>query len=68
MSGFVGSRARKKKRNIFLTLGILILLGIFIYILPKLGTDNSEIIPNDSIIPDPTKDLTSLEAILKSLN
>ena len=68
MSGFVGSRARKKKRNIFIFLCFVLLIGIFIYILPKLGTDNSEIIPNDSIIPDPTKDLTSLEAILKSLN
>jgi len=67
MSGFVGSRARKRRRNIFLTLGLLILLGIFIYILPKLGTDNPKIIPNDSIVPDPTEDLTSLASNIEEL-
>ena len=60
MTGFVGSRAKKKQRNIFLTLIFSIVLGIFIYLFPKLETNNSDIIPNDSIVPDVIEDLTSL--------
>jgi chromosome segregation ATPase len=67
MSGFVGSRAKKRRRNIVITLGLVTLLGIFTFILPKLETNNSEIIPNDSIVPDPTEDLTSLASNIEEL-
>jgi len=67
MSGFVGSRAKKRRRNIVITLGLVTLLGIFTFILPKLETNNSEIIPNDSIVPDPTEDLTSLSSNIEEL-
>ena len=67
MSGFVGSRARKRRRNFFLTIGIFFLLVIFIYILPKLGTDNPQIVLNDSIVPDQTEDLTSFASNIEEL-
>jgi len=67
MSGFVGSRAKKRQRNIVLTLSLLILIGIFVFILPKLVTNNNEIIPNDSIVPDPIEDLTSLSSNIEEL-
>ena len=60
MSGFVGSRARKKQRNIIIFLCIIILIGIFYYIYPKLQINDTTLIPNDNIAPDLTEDLTSL--------
>ncbi len=67
MSGFVGSRARKKKRNIFLTIGLLILIGICIYFYPLLETNNTQIIPNENIVPNPLEDMTSLASNIEEL-
>ncbi|MDC6448309.1 hypothetical protein PQZ42_04440, partial [Alphaproteobacteria bacterium] len=67
MSGFVGSHAKKKRRNFFFTIALLIFIGIFIYFFPSLEDDNNEIIPNDKIIPDPTDDLSSLASNIEEL-
>ena len=67
MTGFVGSRARKRRRNIFLSLGIIILVSIIILIFPSLDNTNSEIIPNDNIVPNVTEDLTSLASNIEEL-
>ncbi len=67
MSGFVGSHARKRQRNFFLILSILILIGFFTYVFPKLDTTNPEIIPNDNIVPDPKEDMTSLISNIEEL-
>ena len=67
MSGFVGARARKKRRNIFLTLIFLILLGFFIFVIPELESNDSEIIPNDNIVPDIDLDMTSLASTIEEL-
>ena len=67
MSGFVGSRARKRRRNIFLSLGIIILVSIIILIFPSLENTNSEIIPNENIVPNVTEDLTSLASNIEEL-
>ena len=67
MSGFVGSRARKRRRNIFLSLGFIVLVSIIILIFPSLENTNSEIIPNDNIVPNVTEDLTSLASTIEEL-
>ena len=67
MSGFVGSRARKKRRNLLLTLFLLIVLGFFIFILPILEITNSNILPNENVIPDPIEDLNSLASKIEEL-
>ena len=67
MSGFVGSRARKRRRNIFLSLGFIVLVSIIILIFPSLENTNSEIIPNDNIVPNVTEDLTSLASNIEEL-
>ena len=67
MSGFVGSRARKRRRNIFLSLGIIVLIIVIILSFPNFETQNNEIIPNDNIIPDPTVELTSLASNIEEL-
>ena len=67
MSGFVGSRARKKKRNIIMFLCFLILIGIFYYIYPKIQTFDDNLIPNENILPDPNEELTSLASNIEEL-
>ena len=67
MSGFVGSRARKRRRNIFLSLGIIVLIIVIILSFPNFETQNNEIIPNDNIVPDPTVELTSLASNIEEL-
>ena len=67
MSGFVGSRARKRRRNIFLSLGVIVLIIIIILSFPNFETQNNEIIPNDNIVPDPSEELTSLASNIEEL-
>ena len=67
MSGFVGSRARKRRRNIFISFGIFSLIVILFLIFPTFENNNSEIIPNDNIIPSPSKELTSLASNIEEL-
>ncbi len=67
MTGFVGSRARKRRRNIFFSLGIIILISIIILIFPSLENTNSEIVPNENIVPNVTEDLTSLASNIEEL-
>ena len=67
MTGFVGSRAKKRRRNIFITLSVIIVATIFILLFPIIETDNNQIIPNDNIIPDPRDDLTSLISVVEEL-
>ena len=67
MSGFVGSRARKKQRNIIMLLCFIILIGIFYYIYPKIQTIDDNLIPNENIVPDPNKELTSLASNIEEL-
>ena len=67
MSGFVGSRARKRQRTIFLSLGFVILIAIIFLIFPNIENINSEIVPNDNIVPDPSEDLTSIASNIEEL-
>ena len=67
MSGFVGSRARKRRRNIFISFGIFSLIVILFLIFPTFENSNNEIIPNDNIIPNPSEELTSLVSNIEEL-
>ena len=67
MSVFVGSRARKRRRTIFLSLGFVILITIIFLIFPNIENINSEIVPNDNIVPDPSEDLTSIASNIEEL-
>ena len=67
MSGFVGSRAKKKQRNIFFILSLLIFISILFLIFPTFENSNNEIIPNDNIIPNSSEDLTSLTSNIEEL-
>ncbi len=67
MSGFVGSYARKRKRNFFLSIVFIIIIGVFIFIFPTLDIENTEIVPADNLVPDPTKDLTSVTSDIEEL-
>tara|TARA_Y100000996_G_scaffold68828_1_gene46423 strand:- start:106 stop:801 length:696 start_codon:yes stop_codon:yes gene_type:complete len=67
MVGFVGSRAKKRRRNIFLTLIFLILFSIFYFIYSTIEINDNIIVPNDSIVPDPNEDINSLVSNIEDL-
>ena len=67
MSGFVGIRARKRNRNIFLSLFFIVLIIVIVLIFPGIENQNTEIIPNDNIVPDPSVELTSLASNIEEL-
>ncbi len=47
MGGFVGSRARKRRRNIFLTLGFLVLIVAIYFMLPTFQLNINDPIPDE---------------------
>ena len=67
MSGFIGSRARKRRRNTFLLLVFISAVIIITLIFPSLENSNNEIIPNDNIVPNITEDLTSAASKIEEL-
>ena len=67
MSGFVGLRARKRRRNFIFSFIIIFLIVIIFLIYPKVEINNNEIVPNDNIVPDPSVDLTSLASNIEDL-
>ena len=67
MVGFVGSRAKRRRRNIFLTLFFLILFSIFYFIYSTIEINDNIIVPNDSIVPDPNEDINSLVSNIEDL-
>ena len=67
MAGFVGSRARKRRRNIFLTLVFLVLIFSIFFMFPTFQLNVNDPIPDENLIPDPTEDLTSLASDIEDL-
>ncbi len=67
MVGFVGSRARKRKRN-FITIFLFLVIIFFIfYIIPDFEL-NDNIKPGDSVLPDPNEKISSLSSEVYDLN
>ena len=67
MSGFVGARARKRRRNIFTSLGLIFIISLVIFYYPKLETNKDQMIPDDKIVPDQIGDMTSLVSTIEEL-
>ena len=67
MAGFAGSYARKRRRNIFLTLGFLVLIALIYFIFLTFQLNINDPIPDENLIPDPTADLTSLASDIEDL-
>ena len=49
MSGYVGDRAKKRKRNLIFIISSIFLLIIFFYILPKIKLNDT--LPSNSLLP-----------------
>ena len=69
MAGFVGERARKKRRNTFIILSILIIIVLFIFINPRIQLNENiptdEFLPQENEIIEPNFDSTIEELELK---
>ena len=62
MTGFVGSRARKRSEIFSYASVFSFIVQLFIF---QLSVEFNDPIPDENLIPDPTEDLTSLARILK---
>ena len=67
MAGFVGSRARKRRRNIFISLGFLVIIAAIYFMFPTFQLNINDPIPDENLIPDPIEDLTSLASDIEDL-
>tara|TARA_Y100001970_G_scaffold291235_1_gene427627 strand:- start:1344 stop:2027 length:684 start_codon:yes stop_codon:yes gene_type:complete len=67
MKGFVGTKARKRRRNFFLLIIIIILVLIFYYFIPNLNNQSANLFPEDKILPDLSKDFSSLSDNVENL-
>ncbi len=69
MAGFVGERARKKRRNTLIILSILIIIVLFIFINPRIQLNENiptnEFLPQENEIIEPNLDSTIEELELK---
>ena len=69
MAGFVGERARKKRRNILIFLSILVIIVLFIFINPRMQLNENiptdEFLPKENEIIEPNFDSTIEELELK---
>ena len=69
MAGFVGERARKKRRNTLIILSILIIIVLFIFINPRIQLNENiptdEFLPQENEIIEPNFDSTIEELELK---
>ena len=69
MAGFVGERARKKRRNILIFLSILVIIVLFIFINPRMQLNDNiptdEFLPKENEIIEPNFDSTIEELELK---
>ena len=69
MAGFVGERARKKRRNILIFLSILLIVILYFFINPRLQLNENiptdDFLPKESEIIEPNLDSTIEELELK---
>ena len=67
MAGFVGSNAKKRKRrNYIIVFSAIILLLLFFYT-PEFSINQDTPIPDDSILPDPNEEISSLSSSIEDL-
>ena len=68
MVGFVGSRAKSRRRRFFLFIFIILIASFFLFFYQELqviGANNPK--PDDSILPDQDKEITSLYSEIEEL-
>jgi len=67
MVGYIGTRARKRRRNLIVSLILIAIFGLVIFLLPKFNTSESNLVPDDDILPDPDQEISSLSSTIEDL-
>ena len=67
MTGYIGSRAKKRRRNIFLLLSIFFICGLILLIIPQINFYENDPTPEDSILPKPGEEISSLSSKVEDL-
>ena len=68
MEGYIGSRAKKRKRNFLLLLSFLLVFFLIILFFPKIDFNENTPAPDDAILPKPNEEISSLSSKVEDLN
>ena len=68
MVGFVGTRAKKRRRNYFIFSIIILLFVLIILLFPNIKLNEDILVPDDSLLPDPNEEIFSLSSTIEDLN
>ena len=68
MEGYIGSRAKKRKRNFLLLLLFLLVFLLIILFFPKIDFNENTPAPDDAILPKPNEEISSLSSKVEDLN
>ena len=68
MTGYIGSRARQRRRNFFLLLFVLLALALVLIFFPRIYFNEANLEPEYDIFPKPDEEISSLSSKVEDLN
>ena len=68
MVGYIGTKAKKRRRNFYFSLILIFVLGLIIFFFPTIDFYEDNPTPSDSIFPDPNEEISSLSSTIDDLN
>ena len=68
MTGYIGSRAKKRRRNFFILLSFVLVIGLIVLLFPQIDFNDNNPTPGDSILPNPNDEISSLSSKVEDLN
>ena len=68
MTGYIGSRAKKRRRNFFILLSFVLVVGLIVLLFPQIDFYENNPVPEDSILPGPDEEISSLSSKVEDLN
>ena len=68
MTGYIGSRAKKRRRNFFILLSFVLVVGLIVLLFPQIDFYDNNPAPDDSILPNPNEEISSLSSKVEDLN
>ena len=68
MTGYIGSKARKRKRNFIILLLFILVFGLIVLFFPQIDFNENDPVPEDSILPGPDEEISSLSSKVEDLN
>ena len=67
MVGYIGSRAKKRKRNFYLLIFLTIIIFLLFLYIPQLNWENENLNINENLLPQPNENMNSLASKVEEL-